>query len=138
MKKAVALIIVCAIFLMLSATAFAAIESNAYIDRYGAAISNPSSGVVRIDFNVYGTDYMSSLGATKIELYKDGSKVKTFSMYDPLYAGAMVTTNDDWFYGHVTYSANSGSTYTAFVTVFASDGSGTGTESCWTGSVYIP
>lgn len=138
MKKAVSIILVCTILLMFSVTAFAAMESNAYIARYGAQISNPSSGVVRVDFNVYATDYMSSLGASSIVLYENGVPVKTFSMYDPLYTAAMVTTNDDWFYGHVTYSANSGSTYTAIVSVFASDGYGSGSESCSAGSVYIP
>lgn len=138
MKKTVPLILVCTILLMFSVTAFAAMESNAYIASYGAQISNPSSGVVRVDFNVYTTDYMSSLGASSIVLFENGVFAKSFSMNDPLYAAALVTTNNDWFYGHVTYPANSGSTYTAIVTVFATDGNGSGSESCSAGSVYIP
>ena len=138
MKKAVALVLACLVLLSFSSTAFALKESNAYISRYSALISNPSSGVVRVDFYVYGTGTMSSLGASSIVLYENGVPVKTFSMYDPLYASTMVTTNEDWFYGYVTYSANSGSTYTAYVTVFASDGYGSGSESCTAGSVYIP
>lgn len=138
MKKAVSLILVCLFLLSLSSGALAATESNAYISRYGAQISITSSGAVRVDFNVYGTDYMNTLGASSIVLYENGLPVKTFSMYDPLYASSLITTNDDWFYGHVTHSANSGSTYIALVTVFASDGTGTGTEACYTGSIMAP
>ena len=118
--------------------AFAATESNKYISAYGASITNPSGNVVRINFNVTGTNYMSSLGASTIELYENGSLVKTFSRYNPAYTSSMVTTNALYFYSHVTYSGSSGCTYYAIVNVFASDGSGTGTESCSTGSITLP
>ncbi len=138
MKRAVALIVVVLILLTCTSTAFAATTSNHYIIRFGAMISSPSSGTVRVDFNVHGRDYMSSIGASSIVLYENGSPVKTFSMYDPLYATDLYTTNTDIFYGHVTYPANSGSTYSAVVSLFASDGSGSGFETCITGDVIIP
>ena len=138
MKKAVALILVIFFLLTASTAAFAATESNAYITRYGALISSPSSGSVKVSFNVVGTDYMSSIGARTIVLYENGTPVKTFSMYNPAYAPNMYTTNDDIFIGYVTYPANSGSSYFAIVTVFASDGTGTGTETCSTNSITIP
>lgn len=139
MKKAAAFILVCVLLLQVfSISAFAATESNAYISRYSAYISNPSNGVVRVDFSVRGTGYMDVLGASYIDLYENGTLVKTFSMYNALYAPTMVTNNAFVFYGYVTYSANPGSTYYAVVTAYAANSYGSGTESCTTGSVTIP
>lgn len=139
MKKAAAFIFVCVLLLQVfSISAFAATESNAYISRYSAYISNPSNGVVRVDFSVRGTGYMDVLGASYIDLYENGTLVKTFSMYNALYAPTMVTNNAFVFYGYVTYSANPGSTYYAVVTAYAANSYGSGTESCTTGSVTIP
>ena len=139
MKKTAALILVCILFLQIfSVSAFAATESNAYISRYSAYISNPSNGVVRVDFSVKGTGYMDVLGASYIDLYENGTLVKTFSMYNSLYAPTMVTNNAFTFYGYVTYSANPGSTYYAVVTLYAANSSGSGTENCTTGTVVIP
>ena len=139
MKKVAAFILVCVLFLQVfSISAFAATESNAYISRYSAYISNPSNGVVRVDFSVRGTGYMDVLGASYIDLYENGTLVKTFSMYNALYAPTMVTNNAFVFYGYVTYSANPGSTYYAVVTAYAANSYGSGTESCTTGTVIIP
>ena len=139
MKKAAALILVCILLLQVfSISAFAATESNAYISRYSAYISNPSNGVVRVDFSVRGTGYMDVLGASYIDLYENGTLVKTFSMYNSLYAPTMVTNNAFVFYGYVTYSASPGSSYYAVVTLYASNSYGSGTESCTTGTVIIP
>ena len=139
MKKAAAFILVCVLLLQVfSISAFAATESNAYISRYSAYISNPSNGVVRVDFSVTGTGYMSVIGASYVDLYENGSLVKTFSMYNALYAPTMVTYNDYNFYGYVTYSANPGSSYYAVVTLYASNSYGSGTENCTTGTVVIP
>ena len=140
MKKAAALILICLMLMQVaSPIAFAATEANAYISAYGSSITNPSSGVIHVGFSVTGTNYMSSLGASFITLYEDGSAIKTYSRYNVSDAPYMVATNRLSFSNHVTYSsAKAGSTYYAVVTVFASDGSGTGTESCTTGSITIP
>lgn len=139
MKKSISLLIVLILLLQVfSVSSLAATESNAYIRKYSALLSNPSSGVVQINFSVYGTALMSSLGAETIELYENGSLVKTFSRYDALYASSMATSNAYSFHGHVSYSGTSGSSYYAIVTVFASDGMGTGYESCTTGSIVLP
>lgn len=139
MKKSAALILVFIIILQVfSPISFAATESNAYITAYGASISKPSSTTLRIDFSVAATNVMDYLGATTITLYKDGSPVKTFSRYNPLYTVYMVASNTDIIYGHVTYSNASAGSYYAVVHVFATDGTGTGTESCSTGTITIP
>lgn len=139
MKKIAAIVLACVLFLQVfSISAFAATESNAYISRYSAYISNPSNGVVRVDFSVTGTGYMSVIGASYIDLYENGSLIKTFSMYNSLYAPSMVTNNTFVFSSYVTYSANPGSSYYAVVTLYASNSSGSGTENCTTGTVTIP
>lgn len=139
MKKTAALILVCIIFLQVfSPISFAATESNAYITAYGASISKSSTTTLRIDFSVAATNVMGSLGASTITLYKDGSPVKTFSRYNPLYTAYMVTTNTDVFYGHVTYTNASAGTYYAVVSVFASNETGSGSEGCTTGTITIP
>lgn len=139
MKKTVALIL-CIFFILqaFSPISFAATESNAYISEYGGGISKPSSNTVRIDFYVIATNDMDSLGASTITLYKNGSPVKTFSRYNPLYTANMVTTNSAVFFGHVTYTNAPEGTYYAAVNVFASDGTGTGTEGFTTGNITIP
>ncbi|MBQ6273894.1 MAG: hypothetical protein IJK63_06675 [Oscillospiraceae bacterium] len=139
MKKTAALILCIFIFLQaFSPMSFAATESNAYISEYGCGISKPSSNTVRIDFYVIATNNMDSLGASTIYLYRDGSLVKTFSRYNFQYTASMVTTNNYNFFGHVTYTNAPEGTYYAVVNVFASDGTGTGTEGCTTGSITIP
>ena len=139
MKKAVALVLVLTLFLLsFAVTAFAATESNPYISSYSAAISNPSGKTVRVDFSVFGTGYMSSLGANTIYLYEDGTLIKAFVKSNPLYAPTMVTSNAYYYYGYVTYTGKSGSTYYAEVHCFATNASGTGTETCSTNSITIP
>ena len=139
MKKTAASLLVC-IFLIqvFSPMAFAATESNAYINEYGAGLSNPSSNVIQVDFHVYGTGYMSSLGANIIYLYEDGALLAMFSRYNPAYTSYMMATNSYRFFGSISYPAKPGSTYYAIVTFFATDGYGTGTEGCTTGTLTIP
>lgn len=139
MKKTVALCSVLILFLLVyTNSALAATESNKYISMYYADISNPSSGVIRVEFGVDGTSVMTMLGAQTIDLYENGVLIRSFSRYNAIDAPFMVNTNDQYCYKHVSYPANSGSTYSAVVTVFATNATGTGTETCTTGSITIP
>ena len=139
MKKTAALFLCFFIFLQaFSPISFAATESNAYVATYGGNISSPSNDSVKISFHVISPHYMDSLGASTVTVYKDGSAVKTFSRYNSQYTANMVTTDNIYFYGSVTYTNASAGTYYAVVTVFASDGTGSGSESFTTGSVTIP
>lgn len=139
MKKTAVSLLVCILLIQIfSPLALAATESNAYISEYGAGLSSPSSNVIQVDFHVYGTGYMSSLGSSIIYLYEDGSLLATFSRYNPAYTSYMMTTNSYRFFGSISYPAKPGSTYFAVVGFFATDGSGTGTEGCTTGTLTIP
>ena len=139
MKKTACLIFACVLlFQVLSPVAYAAPATNSQISSYGAYVSNPSGSQVRIDFLVYGTGRMSSIGASTIDLYEDGTLVKTFSNTDPTYYSSMVNTNAYSKLSYVTYSGKAGSTYFAAVYVFATDSNGTGTAGCTTGTVTLP
>lgn len=139
MKKTAALILAfILLFQAFSPISFAATESNPYISEYGCGISKPSNNTVQISFYVIATDDMDTLGASRVSLYKDGSLVKTYLWNTPQYTASMVTTNNYNFYGSVTYSNASAGSYYAVVRLFASDGTGTGSESCTTSTITIP
>lgn len=137
MKKAIRILAIVLIIASLSSTAaFAAAQSNAYISYFNAAASSDGEGNVRIDFGVRGTDRMATLGASMVSIYKeDGLLVKVFYSSNELYAADMLGSNRMTFYGHVTYEGTPGQAYYAIVTVYASDGVGSGTENYLTNTV---
>lgn len=137
MKKAIRILAIVLIIASLSSTAaFAATQSNAYISYYNAAASSDGNGNVRIDFGVCGTDTMATLGASKVRIYtEDGMLVAVFYSANELYAADMLGSNRLAFYGHVTYEGTPGQAYYAIVTVYASDGVGSGTENYLTNTV---
>jgi len=139
LKKLVIIVLAFAIFVSFTRnTAMAATESNTHISAFGADVSFVSPGTVQVDFNVRGKSVMSSLGANRVDLYKDGSLVYTFNRSDPNYSSAMQTTNEIVFYGDVSYPASPGSTYYAKVYLFATNSLGTGYETVTTGSITVP
>lgn len=139
MKKIAIFVLVAILFIQVfSPMAFAATTSNSYISAFGANITNSSNGNIRINFDVTGTAYMNSLGASSIELYEDGSLIRFFSSSNPVYAPYMVASNEIWFWSTLSYPAKSGSTYYAVVSFFATNSTGTGTEVCMTNSITIP
>ena len=139
MKKTAALFLVfIIIFQGFSPFSYAATESNPYFDAYSSSIGNPSGNTLQIDFNIITTDYMDYLGASTAILYKDGSPLKTYSRYNPLYTSSMVTTNTDVFYGHLSYSNAPAGTYYAEVTFFATNGTGSGSAIFTTSTITIP
>ena len=110
--------------IMCCPAACAAVQSNWYIDSYSSQLTI-SNGQVRVDFSTYNDRIMSSIGASKVSLYEDGDLVATFySSSTP----NMVGTNTCYYYGYVTYPANSGSFDYAVVTHYAADSSGSGVE----------
>lgn len=137
MKKAIRILAMVLIIVSLSSTvAFAAAQSNAYISYFNAAASSDGAGNVRIDFGVCGTDKMATIGASEVSIYTgDGLLVKVFYSSNELYTADMLGNNKLFFYGHVTYEGTAGESYYAIVTVYASDGVGSGTENYQTDTV---
>ena len=98
-----------------TSTAFAAIESNAYISSFSGAVSVANDGTVTVNFGTIGTSYMDKVGASAISVYENGSWVATYYYSNPKYTATMMGTNVHYFYGYVTYSGTKGNTYQAHI-----------------------
>lgn len=109
-------------------------RASAYLDSYGAYVYLPGDGEVRVYFNVQGTGMMDELGVLRIELYEstDGinwTGVKVFKHYT---TAGMLSYNDDYHSGHVSYSGVAGRYYKAYICVWGGkDGAGD-TRYFWT------
>lgn len=96
--------------------------SRYIISTYAYAETGSSTGTINIQFNISANGKMTSLGASKIQIYNtSGTCVKTF--YASSTSG-MLGSNRYAFSSYVTYSGKSGSKYYAVVTFKASDSSG--------------
>ena len=124
------------LFLVLSmigtSTAFAAIESNAYISSFSGAVSVANDGTVTVNFGTMGTGKMDRIGASAITVYENGSWAATYYAANPNYTSTMMGTNAYQFYGYVTYAGTKGNTYQAHITHYAEKNGGNGTEDLWT------
>ena len=132
MKKGLrwfSLILIC--LLGLSTTVFAteciSPRSSLYISGSDAEITTKSNGNLTISFWVSGTDIMSEVGATSIELYEDNGYssrlVKTYSASDIEYSHLM-GANKVVHRSNVTYSGTVGYKYYAEVHLTAKNASG--------------
>lgn len=99
------------------------------------ASATKSGNTVYVSFTVYGTGIMTSIGASRIDLYTSGgSFVKTF--YSSAYA-TMLGSNRSAYTSTVSYPGTSGKTYYAVVTAYAANGNGYGTETITTGTITL-
>ena len=109
-------------------------RASLYLSNYTAYVYLPGNGEVRVYFNVEGTNYMDELGALRIEIYEstDGTNwdwVDTFSHYS---TPGMLSYNDDYHSGYVSYNGVVGRYYKAYVCIWGGkDGAGD-TRYFWT------
>ena len=109
-------------------------KASLYLDSYGAYVYLPGNGQVQVYFNVTGTDDMDELGALSISIYESTDGVnwtfkKTFT-HDS--TAGMLSYNDDFHTGHVTYNGVVGRYYKAYVCIWGGkDGQGD-TRYFWT------
>lgn len=109
-------------------------RASSYLDSYNAYVYLPGDGEVRVYFNVQGTGYMDELGVLFIELYEstDGSSwdcVKTFNHY----AISGLLSYDDYYHsGYVSYNGTVGNYYKAYVCVWAGKGGSGDSRYFWT------
>lgn len=122
--RLVAVIMVLAMLLPVGAAA-AQVRASYYLDAYNAYVYLPGNGNVQVWFDVSGTGYMDEIGALSIEIYEcstnssninDWTWKKTFT-HDS--TSGMLSYNDDFHSGHVTYSGTAGKYYKAYVTIWA-------------------
>lgn len=113
-------------------------RASAYLDNYGAYVYLPGNGEVRVYFNVTGTGYMDELGALGIYIYEstDGTNwtwIKTFK-HDQ--TPGMLSYNDDYHSGYVSYNGVVGRYYKAYVCIWGGkDGQGD-TRYFWTSAKH--
>ena len=104
-------------------TAFATVESSAYLSAYSAGLTAESGKKIIINVDVDATDYMDEIGASSITLYRssDGksfSPIKTFDSDDyPDLLGSGLHLNEDV----ITYTGTAGYQYFAAVYCYAAD-----------------
>lgn len=134
MKKALRqllLIVLCLSFVTVPSFAASA-RSSEYIKGTSAVIKYKSGGKIEVSFMVSGTDVMTELGATLIELYEwndDGisaKRVATYRYTDPGYSH-MMGHNNGVHGSSVIYNGTAGRKYFANVYLKAGNSSGSDT-----------
>ena len=138
-KSAVVRIVamVLAIFLILpvgtTAAAAEAVQPRAsyYLSAYNAYVYLPGTGEVRVYFDVTGTGYVDELGVLSISIYEcssnspnqsDWTWKKTFT-HDS--TAGMLSYNDYFHSGYVSYNGTVGKYYKAYVCIWGGkNGSG--------------
>lgn len=99
-------------------------QASNYISSYSAYVeAGSTTGSLKVQFNITATGKMTSLGASKIQIYNSsGTCVKTF--YSTSTTG-MMASNRFSYSSSVTYTgATSGAKYYAVITFKASNSSG--------------
>lgn len=143
-KKIHSLTIAIALILLISvmphAVATEAVQPRAsyYLDSYNAYVYIAGGGEVRVYFDVEGVGYQDELGALTIKIYEcstnspdqdDWTWKKTFK-HDT--TSGMLSYNDDFHSGYVTYNGTAGKYYKAYVCIWGGkDGDGD-TRYFWT------
>ena len=134
---AVVLLIVAVCFPMsVNATVSEYIQPRAsdYLTSYNAYVYLPGNGEVRVYYSVSGTNYMDELGALSIAIYesKDGTNwtwKKTFT-HDS--TSGMLSYNDDYHSGYVSYNGVRGRYYRAYVCIWGGKNGDGDTRYFWT------
>lgn len=109
-------------------------RASAYLDNYGAYVYLPGNGEVQVYFNVTGTGYMDELGALSIAIYesRDGVTWTWKETFKHHLTSGMLSYNDYYHSGHVTYNGVAGRYYKAYVCIWGGkDGQGD-TRYFWT------
>ena len=113
-------------------------RASLYLDSYGAYVYLPGNGQVQVYFNVTGTDDMDELGALSISIYESTDGVnwtfkKTFT-HDS--TAGMLSYNDDFHTGHVTYNGVVGRYYKAYVCIWGGKNGQGDTRYFWTSAKH--
>lgn len=113
-------------------------RASAYLTSYGAYVYLPGNGEVQVYFDVTGTGYMDELGALSIAIYEstDGVNWTWKDTFRHNITPGMLSYNDDFHAGYVTYNGIRGRYYKAYVCIWGGkDGQGD-TRYFWTVPVH--
>ena len=125
--RIITFLVVIALIIPMDASALVQPRASDYLSSYNAYVYLPGTGEVRVYFNVEGTNYMDELGALSISIYEstDGTNwtwKKTFT-HDS--TSGMLSYNDDYHSGYVSYNGVAGRYYKAYVCIWGGkDGNG--------------
>lgn len=109
-------------------------RASAYLSTYAAYVYLPGDGEVRVYFNAEGTRVMDELGALTIMIYEstDGINWTWKKTFKHSTTSGMLSYNDDYHSGYVSYNGIAGRYYKAQVCVWGGkDGAGD-TRYFWT------
>lgn len=128
-----------ALVLLLSAVcapaALAVVDSNPCISSYVGYANAQADRVIRFDFDVHGTDYMDTIGASQLEVYTSaGGYVRTYYATNPMYEEFMMSTDSSYHAGYILFRGEAGVSYYAVITFTATKDGVTGTETYTTSS----
>lgn len=107
----------------------AAVQPRAsdYLSVYSAYVYLPGTGEVRVYFNAQGTRVMDELGALSIKIYEstDGTNWTWMKTFKHNTTSGMLSYNDDYHSGYVSYNGVAGRYYKAYVCIWGGkDGQG--------------
>lgn len=137
-------IILFTIVVMLAITNFCGATASASVVRSSPTLSSysavatqgSSTGKIIITYDVCANAIASSLGVSKIEIYKSNGTYVT-TIY-PTSLNGLKTTNAMWHRSSYTYTGTSGTSYYAEVTVFATIDGVTDSRTVTTNTVKAP
>lgn len=113
-------------------------RASAYLNSYGAYVYLPGNGQVQVYFDVTGTNYMDELGALTIEIYEstDGTNWTWKKTFKHNTTSGMLSYNDDFHTGHVTYNGVVGRYYKAYVCIWGGKNGQGDTRYFWTSAKH--
>lgn len=113
-------------------------RASAYLDNYAAYVYLPGNGQVQVYFDVTGTDDMDELGALTIEIYEstDGTNWTWKKTFKHNTTSGMLSYNDDFHTGHVTYNGVVGRYYKAYVCIWGGKNGQGDTRYFWTSAKH--
>ena len=107
-------------------------QSDAYIHGYFATIGSPSKGTMTVSFSTIGTGTMSTIGTTKIYVYKWNSAIPVATFTSGT-TPSMLGYNTIAHGGSYSCSGISGEKYYAVVYCYAARNGGSSTQKYTTG-----
>ena len=125
--RIITFLVVIALIIPMNASALVQPRASDYLSTYNAYVYLPGTGEVRVYFNVDGTGYMDELGALSIAIYEstDGTNWTWKKTFTPDSTPGMLSYNDDYHSGYVSYSGVAGRYYKAYVCIWGGkDGKG--------------
>lgn len=113
-------------------------RASDYLNSYNAYVYLPGGGEVRVYFNVEGTGFMDEVGALSIEIHesRDGVNWDWVETYNHYSTSGMLSYNDDYHSGYVSYNGTAGKYYKAYVCVWAGKNGSGDSRYFWTSTKH--